>query len=338
MTNKSSDAKTYIDSIFAGYEKTAALADFKEELLSNLNDKIADLIKRGASEDEAFEKATKDLDDISAIADEISLKKKQEVLADAFMDIRHYMTPRRVAGYVSFGATLLFGIIIAVVVYFGIAQNSLFEEEFFGDVFFDGGVWVSVFGSLMPFASIAIAGFTFLGVTQEFYDRYPVIGKRAVWYAIAAGLISFGIFLFPTVYFASSAFFGDTNGLLAAIASSFIPFLIPGAAILAYQILTERDLRKPWAKPNPADFAANFTAMYKDPVVATKFGMYSGAIWMLAVAAFFLCGFLLDGFVYSWVSFIVAAAIQSIVQANMIKKGEKNEKSDEESDEKLAAE
>ncbi|GMO12557.1 MAG: hypothetical protein Ta2A_22470 [Treponemataceae bacterium] len=347
------DAKPYIDSLFSAYEETRALTDFKEELLSNLNAKIAALVKSGKNERDAFDKAIKDLGDISALADEISLKKKQEFLAEAFMDIHHYMTPRHVAGYIAFGATLLFGIVIALVAYLGVGVVGEYDE-FFDDSFgafwaFDagggfGGIrWIAALGSCMPFAATAIAGFVFLGVTQELPGLYPVSGKRAFWYALSSGLIVFGLFLFPVVLFGADGYVEENTGLLAAIAAGFLPFIIPGSAILAYLILTEKDRRKPWLRAQFSASAKKASELWSDPITATKFGMYSGAIWMLAIAAFFLAGFFLqDGFKYSWLAFIVAAAVQCIVQGSMIKiekiekvgkiettdKSEKSEKAD----------
>jgi hypothetical protein len=81
----------YVDGLFSGYEQTPTLCDFKEELRSNLNDRIANLIKKGMSEQMAFDKATTELGDISALADEISLKKKKEVFSEMYMKTKNYM-------------------------------------------------------------------------------------------------------------------------------------------------------------------------------------------------------------------------------------------------------
>lgn len=40
------DTQKYVDGLFSGYEETPALTDFKEELRSNLDDRIANLIKK----------------------------------------------------------------------------------------------------------------------------------------------------------------------------------------------------------------------------------------------------------------------------------------------------
>jgi len=74
------NTREYIDSLFSDYQKTSALEDFKEELKSFLDERIRTLVKGGMDEKDAFEKATSELGDISAVADEISRKKKQELI------------------------------------------------------------------------------------------------------------------------------------------------------------------------------------------------------------------------------------------------------------------
>jgi len=74
------NTKKYIDSLFSDYQETSALIDFKEELKSFLDERIKTLVKSGMDEKAAFEKATNELGDMSAVADEISRNKKKEIL------------------------------------------------------------------------------------------------------------------------------------------------------------------------------------------------------------------------------------------------------------------
>ncbi|MCL1948086.1 MAG: permease prefix domain 1-containing protein, partial [Chitinivibrionia bacterium] len=110
------ETKEFVDSLFKGYEETAALADFKEELLANLNAKIECLVKKGENAQAAYEKARAELGDVSALADELSLKKRKEVFEEVYMDVRNFMDAKRVAGYVACGMLALFGIITAFIV------------------------------------------------------------------------------------------------------------------------------------------------------------------------------------------------------------------------------
>jgi hypothetical protein len=313
------NAKELVDSLFAGYEETAALADFKEELLGNLNAKIESMMKKGMDQQTAFEKAGAELGDISALADELSRKKRKEVFEEAYMDIRNYMPAGRVIAYIVFSMTALFGIIAALITYFATK----------GEISADLGL-TSSFGALIPFFTAAAAGFTFLGLTQETASQYPAGKKRAAWYALAAGLIAFGITTAPVTL--SSISYGATlpefpmlpPGLdsghleMAGALGVLLIFALPGAGLLAFLILTEKDRLKPWAKEFRAGAVKREMELWNDPATAARFGLFSGAIWIFAIGLFILLGFII-GFKLSWLVFIFAVAIQLVVQGLMSK-------------------
>ena len=225
------------------------------------------------------------------------------------MDIRNFMNAKRVAGYVVFGGLALFGIITALIV--------LFSENWLDSGFNMAGV----FGSAMPFLTAAVAGFTWLGLTQETASAYPVSKKRAAWYAAGAGLIVFGLLTIPIILFG-----GGLNGggleVLGAI-SVLIPFVLPGIGVLVFLGLTEKDRLKPWAKDFRDKAVKREMEMWSDPAAAARFGMFSGAIWVFAAGVFILLGFLI-GFKFSWLVFIFATAFQLVVQGIMSKPGETN--------------
>jgi hypothetical protein len=87
-------------------------------------------------------------------------------------------------------------------------------------------------------------------------------------------------------------------------------------------VLTEKDRLKPWAKNFCNTAAKNGMAIWNNPATATRFGMFSGAIWIFAIGIFLLLGFLI-GFKYSWLVFIFATAFQLLIQAAMSKQGNK---------------
>jgi hypothetical protein len=63
-------------------------------------------------------------------------------------------------------------------------------------------------------------------------------------------------------------------------------------------------------------------AIWNDPVIASRFGMFSGAIWIFAAGLFILLGFLI-GFKFSWLVFVFAIAFQLLVQGFMYKQVKK---------------
>jgi len=311
-------AKEFVDSLFKGYEETAALADFKEELLANLNAKTDSLVKKGMETEAAFEKAAAQLGDVSALADELSLKKRKEVFEEVYMDIRNFMSTKRVAGYAVFTVLALFGIITGLIVFFNGGRR-------------DAQIDLSaIFAASMPFLTAAAAGFTWLGLTQETSSSYPASGKRAAWYAFASALIVFGLFTAPVVLFGNEAKNFNIMSLGAAVTeggklewlsavSSLIPFLLPGIGILVFLGLTEKDRLKPWAKHLRDSAVKSEMEIWNDPSIAVRFGLFSGAIWIFAAGLFILLGFLL-GFKYSWLVFVFATAFQLLVQALMSRK------------------
>ena len=324
------NAKEFVDSLFKGYEETAALADFKEELLGNLNAKIESLVKKGMDTQAAFVKASAELGDVSALADELSLKKRKEVFEEVYMDIRNFMNAKRVAGYVTFGALALFGIISALITLFAakaVDLNSVLD-------FIPGAERINLakhldytafFSVIMPFMTAAIAGFTWLGLTQETASTYPMGKKRAAWYTSAVALISFGVFTMPIIFFSSrvtgeiyNELFGGDFSTFVPVISMLIPFVLPGIGILVFLVLTEKDRLKPWAKDFRDSTVKNEMKMWSDPATATRFGMFSGAIWIFAAGLFLLLGFLI-GFKFSWLVFVFAVAFQLLIQGMMSK-------------------
>jgi hypothetical protein len=278
----------------------------------------------------AFAKASAELGDVSALADELSLKKRTEVFEEAYMDIRNYMSAGRVAGYVVFGALTLFGIVVGLVAYFATQGVRL-------DINIS---IVSLIGAMMPFLTAAVAGFTFLGLTQETASTYPVNKKRAAWYTVAAALIVFGFFIMAITYFGIKigthyipdiGFMGDMGYMrfrgfkgfhfhVVPVIAAIIPFVLPGIGILAYLILTEKYRLKPWAK-NYSEMAARRNSQTGNkPVAASDLGAINKSIWIFAIGLFILLGFLI-GFKYSWLVFVFAKALELLLSGIMSKRG-----------------
>ncbi len=205
------DTQKYVDGLFSGYEETPALTDFKEELRSNLDDRIANLIKKGMSEQTAFAKATTELGDVSVLADEISFKKKKEVFSEVYLKTKNYMKLWQKIGYTLAGGLMALGIIISLLAYFAS-----------GDI-------VAGLGVLIVFFIVPVCGFVFLGLTQETARNIPMNWKRALIYVAAVGVILFGLVVFAILFF-------EENGVDRTLASigSLIPFVLPGSVVLAF--------------------------------------------------------------------------------------------------------
>lgn len=211
-----------------------------------------------------------------------------------YMKTRNYMDKWHVLGYVLAGGLMAFGIIISLLAYFTT-----------GDM--NAGL-----GSLMVFFIAPVCGFVFLGLTQETARNNPMSWKRALFYVAAVGVILFGIVIFAMTFFADH----DVNRAVASI-GSLLPFVLPGSVVLAFLLLTEKSRRKPWVIEQEAAWAERM-----NPYTATRFGLFSGALWIFAAGLFAVLGFLI-GFQYSWVVFLFAIAGQVLVQALMTPKSRK---------------
>lgn len=283
------DTQTYIDSLFTGYEETPVLTDFKEELRSNLNDRIYGLVKKGLTEREAFEKATTELGDVSTLADEISLKKKKEVFSEMYMQTRNYMSDKRIALYVLCGVLLAFGIITAVITGFNTTRTS------------------APLGSLMVFGGISLLGFVFLALTQETATHEGMSVKRALWYVLACGVFVFGLFVF-----AFTALSPDRSPMVPV--ATLIPFGLPSAALAVFLVLTEKDRRKPWMRKMADEQMKQGLERFANPLRAERFGLVSGAMWITAVAAFILLT-VSKGILLSWTAIVAALVLQMLILA-----------------------
>jgi MFS family permease len=308
------NTRKQIEALFSGYEKTAELADFTEELESNLNDRIASLMRKGLAEQEAANKVLAELGDISLLADELSLKKKQEVFSEMYMETRNYISPKRSALYALCGLVLGAGILIPLLVWFA------------------SGIMLELVATMLPFSMAGILGFVYLGLTQETATHEAMRGKRALWYVLAAGLILFGILAalitylgveFTSLSAEELAAHGapDSVSMLAAIAI-LIAFILPGIALGVFLTLTEKDRSKPWVIKRREEHMKYANEEFGSPAAAQKFGLICGALWIAAIACFILLTITI-GIKFSWLAIVVALVTQMLVMAGFTKGGNK---------------
>jgi len=261
------NTREYIKSLFKDYEETGSLRDFMEELQSNMDARIANLVRKGIPEEEAFNKASAELGDVSTLADELSLIKRREVFEELYMDMRKYLNTKRVAAYVIFGVVFIFGIITALVSLYSFRWPLHTGMPDKGWIFLRENLTVLI-AAFSPFALASVIGFTFLGLTQETKTHFPLGKKRAIWYTVAAGLIVFGIFAMLLSFF-STNFTESTFQAMISIAT-LIPFVLPGGGMLCFLILTEKNRLKPWAISLHENAIKEEMAIWNDPATAAS--------------------------------------------------------------------
>jgi hypothetical protein len=309
MKDKMAEYRENIDralaDIFKDYEETAGLRDLKDEIAANLSESIQSMTAKGMSGEAALKQALDKLGDITELADRVSRQKRQEIIGGAF--VRPVPLDRaHIIAYPAAGLVLAFGVVICAIVYF----SSGFMEAI---------------ASLMPFAVISLCAFVFLALTQETRIRYPMNWRRSLLYTAASALILFGLFVGAIVLFADNVLTPEKlaahpetpdaapvlkNINIISALGSIIPFILPGAAVLALLILSEKDRKKPWVHRMEEE---------QNQVYDARFGLVTGALWIF-VAALFCILTAAVGIRYSWISFVIAVAAQLLIMSGFAKK------------------
>jgi MFS family permease len=304
------NTRKHIEELFSGYEETAELGEFMEEMESNLNDRIASLRRGGLGEREATDKALAELGDISSLADELSIKRKQEVFSEMYMKTRNYISAKRSALYALCGLVLGAAILIPLIVWFA------------------AGTAVAAVSTILPFGMASVLGFVYLGLTQETAAHEGMRSGRACLYVLAVGLVFFGILAGLIVYsttgevsVAEMAAYGmGGNEFIVGGIGTLLVFTLPGIALGIFLVLTEKDRRKPWMKKLIEESERQARNPFGNPLAETRFGLISGALWIAAVAGFILLT-LTVGIKFSWLSIAAALVVQMVVMAVMMNRG-----------------
>ena len=304
------NTRKQIEKLFSGYEETSELADFMEEMESNLNDRITSLKRKGLDEQEAADKAIAELGDISLLADELSLKKKQEVFSEMYMKTRNYISTKRSALYALFGLVLGAAILLPFIVWFA------------------SGITVAAVSTILPFGMASILGFLYLGLTQETAANEAMRSKRAWMYVLAVGLVFLGILAGLIIYSNTGlvsvadliAHGAGENAFIVGAISALLILALPGIALGIFLGLTEKSRKKPWMKKLVEESIKQENNPFSDSAKAARFGLICGALWTAAVAVCVLLA-LTVGIKFSWLPVAAAIVIQMLVMAVFMKKG-----------------
>ncbi|MCL1828587.1 MAG: MFS transporter [Oscillospiraceae bacterium] len=279
--------KVYVDRLFADYEDTQEISDFKEEITANLAERVREFISKGIGDEEAFERAAAELGDITAIADETGKKKRNEAIGQMYMKSKVPITKRTATGITAASGMLLLAAGSALITFFGETSNT--------PLFYISAVLLSA----------ACGLYTFFGLTQETAAHYAMKNGRASAYGAvcSAGFLGAGL--------ASVTFFLDGFEMSAALIVKTI-FILPAICVFIFLLATEPERQKPWLKTvidKEIENSMRYHREMVDPVKAAKFGVLSGGLWISAVAIFITLGFVIS-WQYSWLIFLFALAVQ----------------------------
>jgi len=288
--------KVYVDRLFADYEDTPRIRDFKEEIVGNLKERVKELMSKGLGEEEAFERATAELGDITAIADDLGKRKRNEAIGQMYMNAKVPYTKKTAAGLALATGLFLMGLGLAVLNYFTETSEMLYY-------------YIAVF-----LLADALGLFTYFGLAQESISNYAMKSRRALMYGIIVfvGVLGEGIAIV-------SFFFGDME-LPMALGIEFA-MVFPAVCALVFLGTTETDRKKPWVKAMAA-IEAECDVLFEhmvDPNKAAKFGVISGGLWILAIAFFIIVGITYDWW-YALLVFLFALAAQVMMVSTIFVK------------------
>jgi len=286
--------KVYVDRLFADYEDTQEIRDFKEEIAGNLRERVKEFMSKGLGEEEALDKAAAELGDITAIADDLGKRKRNEAIGQMYMKAKVPITKKTAAGLTIATGLLLFGAGLAVMNYFA-----------------EGGGMVLYYTSVILLAS-ACGLYAYFGLTQDSIARFPMKCLRAS---------AYGIIIFICITgegIAMASLFLSGMELAVALGIEFA-LVFPAVCALVFLAATESDRKKPWVRAiaeREMEIATRLRSDSIDVVRAARFGVMSIGLWILAAAVFITIGFVYDWW-YALLAFPFALAFQ-VMMISMI--------------------
>ncbi|MGI6550815.1 MAG: permease prefix domain 1-containing protein [Syntrophomonadales bacterium] len=207
--------RAYFDNLFSNVGGSQQLFELKEELTTNMKEKIADYRARGMNDEQAFKEAVVSMGDLSGLVDDMR-KLGQDMTRQT---VYSSMANRISAGFIVVGVLLaLFGMFVIAMTYF----MNIEREAVAGS-----GIFVVAGGTL----------FTYGLLTRETSRKYAMNKIRAALYGLSIGLIMFGLFAAVMTYVAV----GETYVSIA----SLMFFFLGGVGLFLILALTGTDRRKP---------------------------------------------------------------------------------------------
>jgi hypothetical protein len=206
--------KEYVDKLFSGVGASQQLFDLKEELTTNMKEKIADYTSRGIETEQAFKEAVISMGDLGGLIDDMRKlgqdKAKQAVYST--------MTARiSTAGIIAGVLLILFGAFTSSITYF----MRLPKEAVTGT-----GIFAVAGGALLTYSILA----------RETNRKYAMNKIRAGLYALAVCIILFGAFV--------AVESGVVTGEMFIAMGSLMVFALVGIGLLLFLMLTGRGRSK----------------------------------------------------------------------------------------------
>lgn len=292
MTNgDTSRIHRHLDDTFETVSMTPELRDLKEELRAGLSARVDELMTEGKSAQAAADHAIVEFGDLDALIAQVSGDSDhQDVIMDAFRLNRIRPRPVFVVRTVMLATVLAAAIVLGILNVVGPLS------------------WPAAALLMLALAAVAVPSgiITADALRQETSQNYRLPRLRAVLYGSAAATGVAGV-----------SFIGLGVAVInsAAVITAGVVFVVIAAGGLAGLGASQTNRSKAWTHQiRFADDAQD--AFSSDPTAAARFGIYTLAIWAVAISVF-IAASLTAGFRWSWLSLIAGLVVFMIVLARM---------------------
>ncbi|MFA9456870.1 permease prefix domain 1-containing protein [Halalkalibacter sp. AB-rgal2] len=212
--NGTQKVKVYVDRLFVGIGDSQQLFDLKEELTTNLSEKMSDYKNTGMTEEEAFKEAIRSLGDLSALVNEMREIGQNQAKQAVYTSMSSRVSA---AGIVIGTLIILFGLLTCAMLY-------------------SMGLSMDISSSALIFVVIGAPLVIYSVLTRESKTKYAMNRVRALLYSIAIGVILFSILV--------TALSGFATGEVFIAMSVFMVFFLIGIGIWLSLLFTGTGRRK----------------------------------------------------------------------------------------------
>ncbi|GGM59465.1 hypothetical protein GCM10011608_50740 [Micromonospora sonchi] len=285
-TDATLDIHRLLDEAFAGVAMSPERQDLKEEIRANLVARVGELVDTGHSPTTAARQAITELGDLAPLLDATPASGRDEASAEW---ARHRVRPA--PGF------LVRTALLAVLGVAGLVLLVLAATD------------IAVPSGWLPLAvavvAVAAGAGTADALRQETSISYPVPTARAAGYGlgVALGLAGLGA---GWLHLTGAGLPWLLGGALAAVAS---------VVFFTYLGGTQTNRHKPWVLRMAANHHLS-DRFSEDPATAARFGLYTAAIWLVAIAAFVVLG-LSAGWAWSWLPLLGGTVVMLLTLARM---------------------
>jgi len=306
-TYDNSSIHRYLDGAFAPVPASPEAQDLKEEIRGNLAARVAELEASGLDGSAATRKAIKELGDIREVLAPLGASGPdsgggvaRDLKSTAAAYARNKVRPKP--------AFVVRTVLLSLTAAAGLALVALCATDVVSM-----GVAAP---AILAVAAVALPAWllTADGLRQETSSNYPLPRRRAVSYGVASALGAEGLAL-GAIYWGDHGSVWPLFVFIALTVSSILVFTYLGVTQTNRKKRWVRELGDAWMEEHQGHQGAD--RFSEDPVAAARFGIYSGALWIVAIGAF-IALWILYGFTWSWLALFGALVVEMLLLARML--------------------